>query len=125
MANAGASKTAMVGDIVSFDGSASSDPEGAMLTFAWDFGDGGTGSGAQPIHQYNKAGQYAVSLVVSDGKDINTAYVTVIVQEKSGFTLGGNTLLYVALGVVALILIVIIIVMLSRGKRPPRIYSSR
>ncbi|MDJ0807552.1 MAG: PKD domain-containing protein [Gammaproteobacteria bacterium] len=55
------------GVALSFDGSGSFDPDGGAITdYAWDFGDGNTGSGAQPSHTYASAGTYTVSLVVTD-----------------------------------------------------------
>jgi PKD repeat protein len=51
---------------VSFDGSGSSDPDGRVVSYAWSFGDGSTGVGATPVHQYAVAGQYDVSLTVTD-----------------------------------------------------------
>ena len=38
---------------VRFDASRSVDPEGAPLTFEWDFGDGGTSTKPSPVHQYS------------------------------------------------------------------------
>ncbi len=55
------------GAAVSFDGRASSDPDGNPLTFAWDFGDGSAGAGALVTHTYADNGSYAVVLTVSDG----------------------------------------------------------
>jgi PKD repeat protein len=52
---------------ISFDGSQSSDPDGDLLTFSWDFGDGNTDTGAAPSHTYTSAGDYTVSLTVDDG----------------------------------------------------------
>ena len=37
---------------VTFDGSASSGPDGTIASYAWDFGDGQTGTGATPSHAY-------------------------------------------------------------------------
>jgi len=51
---------------VSFDGSASFDPDGTIVGYAWDFGDGSTGSGAIPSHSYSVAGIYSVKLNVTD-----------------------------------------------------------
>jgi glucose/arabinose dehydrogenase len=51
---------------VSFDGSASSDPDGDALRYAWDFGDGTTGEGVTAQHEYTVKGTYSVVLTVSD-----------------------------------------------------------
>lgn len=48
------------------DGSASSDPDGAISTYAWAFGDGGTATGATATHAYVAAGTYQVTLTVTD-----------------------------------------------------------
>ncbi|MBT2899700.1 S8 family serine peptidase, partial [Streptomyces sp. McG3] len=49
-----------------FDASGSTDPDGSIVSYAWDFGDGAKGEGAQPSHTYTKAGTYAVKLTVTD-----------------------------------------------------------
>jgi len=54
-----------VGRPVNFDASASSEP-GSTLNYAWNFGDGTTGTGVNPSHSYSTAGNYTVSLTVSD-----------------------------------------------------------
>src|SRR5213593_1678500 len=46
--------------------SASFDPDGDPLTYAWDFGDGSTASGPTPVHAYLAAGNFAVTLMVTD-----------------------------------------------------------
>jgi PKD repeat protein len=65
--SAPASPTA--GQAVSFDGTASSDSDGTISSYSWDFGDGATGSGATPSHTYATAGTYAVKLTVTDNDD--------------------------------------------------------
>jgi len=54
------------GESVSFDASASSDPNGEITSFAWDFGDKTTGKGQKTSHIYVESGKYMVSLVVTD-----------------------------------------------------------
>lgn len=51
---------------VTFDGTASQPPPGGTITgYAWEFGDGATGTGAGPTHDYNLAGSYSVRLTVT------------------------------------------------------------
>jgi len=55
-----------VGQLIQFDGSGSSDPDGNGLTYSWAFGDGNAGTGPMPGHAYALAGTYLVTLVVTD-----------------------------------------------------------
>ena len=56
VANAGGPYTGTAGTAVSFSGASSSDPQGEALTYAWNFGDNGTGTGVSPTHTYAAAG---------------------------------------------------------------------
>ena len=49
-----------------FDASASTDSDGTITGYAWDFGDGVTDVGVEPIHTYAAAGTYTVTLTVTD-----------------------------------------------------------
>ncbi len=51
---------------VAYDGTASTDPDGAVAGYAWDFGDRSTGTGTTPGHTYAAAGTYPVVLTVTD-----------------------------------------------------------
>ena len=81
LANAGGPYSGEPGTTVSVDGSGSSDPDSDSLTYAWDFGDGGTATGITPSHIYTSAGQFTVALTVDDGhggsqKATTTATIT-------------------------------------------------
>ncbi|HVQ86813.1 MAG TPA: PKD domain-containing protein [Actinomycetes bacterium] len=52
----------------SFNGSTSSDPDGSIVDYAWNFGDTGTGSGQQAAHTFAAGGTYPVSLKVTDNR---------------------------------------------------------
>ena len=59
-----------VEQLLSFDASGSSDPDGDPLTYSWDFGDGMTAEFTFPraTHRYTAPGNYLVRVTVSDGK---------------------------------------------------------
>jgi PKD repeat protein len=52
--------------VASFDGTTSSDPDGTIASYAWDFGDGDSGTGPSPLHPYVDPGTYDVILTVTD-----------------------------------------------------------
>ncbi len=64
-----------------FDASGSSDPDGTLTGYDWDFGDGDTASGATPAaHTFPGAGSYEVALTVTDNEgatDVRTVTVEV------------------------------------------------
>jgi PKD repeat protein len=51
---------------VSFSGTASYDPDGTIVDYAWDFGDGSTANGPTQFHTYNAPGIYTALLRVTD-----------------------------------------------------------
>jgi PKD repeat protein len=53
---------------VSFDGSQSSDPDGSIVQYNWNFGDGTTATGATTQHTYSETKAYTVSLLVTDNQ---------------------------------------------------------
>jgi PKD repeat protein len=42
--------------------------EGGPWTFAWDFGDGNKSTDQNPVHTYDKVGEYTATLTVTDSK---------------------------------------------------------
>lgn len=78
VASAGEDITVCAGEVVRFNGSGSSDPEGGFLRYTWDFGDGTGADGINPTKIYKIGGSYLVRLKVEDdsGLPCNTTYVT-------------------------------------------------
>lgn len=70
------------------DGSASTDQDGTVLDWAWDFGDGTTGSGETTQHSWESAGTRTVRLTVTDDEGATgTVEHPVTVVEASDATL--------------------------------------
>lgn len=66
VADANGPYSGTLNDPVSFDGTGSSDPDGTIVAYDWNFGDGTTGTGATPSHTYGSTGTYNVTLTVTD-----------------------------------------------------------
>jgi PKD repeat protein len=69
-----------------FDGVTSTDPDGSIVSYAWDFAGEDTGSGQQAAHTFAAAGTYPVTLTVTDnrtGTDTFTTDVTVTPVDSS------------------------------------------
>lgn len=97
--------SAMIGEVLSFDGSASSDPDGDGLTYMWDFGDGSASALESPQYAYTRNGAFAVTLTVEDtGGLTSQTYIVVSVgtppkaemlspAEGATFSVGENLIL--------------------------------
>jgi len=72
------------GESVAFDGSASSDPDGDIARFFWDFGDGRTSEGAIVNHTFPHPGQFVVMLTVTDGAGAEAKATRVVTVEECG-----------------------------------------
>ena len=66
VAVAGGNRESCGGGIVVFDGSKSHDPEGGLLRYHWDFGDGTGADIVNPTKTYVHGGAYSVTLTVED-----------------------------------------------------------
>src|SRR5438128_341893 len=89
-ANPGGPYSGTVGTAVPFNGSGSYDPDGTISNYAWNFGDGGTGSGATPTHTYSSAGTYTATLTVTDNAGATgSANATVIISAGGSGSLNG------------------------------------
>lgn len=54
------------GAAITFDASGSSDPDGNIIEYKWDFGDGGSGNGENVSHVFASDGTYPIVLTVVD-----------------------------------------------------------
>jgi PKD repeat protein len=59
------------GQEVVLDGSASTDRDGTIIAYEWDFGDGSQGSGRQIKHRYSASGRYRAVLTVRDNSGVS------------------------------------------------------
>lgn len=75
-----------------FDATASSDSDGTVDSYSWDFGDGNSATGATPSHAFSAGGTFSVVLTVTDNEgatDTSTQSVTVV--DPNGPVTGGFT----------------------------------
>jgi PKD repeat protein len=74
--------TGTEGVLIIFNGSGSYDPDGSIVSYAWDFGDGNTATGKTPTHTYAQNGTFTVKLKVTDNDGaINTSTTTAIIAD--------------------------------------------
>jgi subtilisin family serine protease len=99
VANPGDGYAGNKGVAVQFNGSASNDPNGKAITFAWNFGDPASASNTStemnPSHTYMKAGDYTVTLTVTDAANLSTttARTAVIPNIVPAISFAGATIL--------------------------------
>ena len=77
---------------VSTDGSASSDADGTISSYQWNFGNGQTGIGPQASQTYTEAGTFTISLTVTDddGASTTTSRSVTASAAASTFSLSGT-----------------------------------
>ena len=83
--------TPLVGDVVTFNGSGSYDPDGSIASYAWDFGDGSSAAGSVATHSYSTYGVVYVTLVVTDFDNLTgsqTVSIRVLASPAASFAFG-------------------------------------
>lgn len=74
---------------IQFDGSGTIDPDGDETVYAWEFGDGGTATGAVAEHAYARPGLFTATLRVTDAKGAEVSRQTQVTVNPAGdFGLG-------------------------------------
>ena len=98
VAQANGPYSVMLGNALQFNSNGSTDADGTITGYQWDFGDGNSSTLANPSHTYASAGSYTAKLTVTDnlgGEGLSQA--TVEINGGSGLTLpntcstGGST----------------------------------
>lgn len=74
---------------VSFDAEASTDADGTIVAYQWDFGDGAVGSGVLASHVYHNAGTFRATLTVRDD-DGASAQAGVDIEVEPSYSLSGT-----------------------------------
>ena len=74
----------ITGTVATFNGGASSDPDGSIVSYLWSFGDGATGSGLTASHIYASPGTYTVRLTVADNDGGSDTELQAIVVQTVG-----------------------------------------
>jgi PKD repeat protein len=90
---------------IAFDGSGSTDPEGAIATYQWNFGDGMTASGVSTVHVYAEEGVYTAVLTVTDSagaKGNSSVVITVSAKAPEALIAPSNLVARVSLKTVTL-----------------------
>jgi len=77
-----------VGDEVSFDPSNSQDPDGTIVKYEWNFGDGSSPDSSKfPTHTYASAQTFTVTLTVTDNATVTNSTTRQIAVAKTGSTI--------------------------------------
>ena len=74
--------------VFTFRSLGASDPDGNLLTYNWNFGDGTTGTGTVVTHTYSTAGTFSVELTVGDGMETSSTTGNVVVGTLTGLWRG-------------------------------------
>ncbi|MDH4396627.1 MAG: PKD domain-containing protein [Limnobacter sp.] len=72
---------------VNFSAAGSSDANGSIVSYDWDFGDGTTGTGATVSKTYNAAGDFTAALVVTDNGGLRSGQSTTAIKTTSPVTI--------------------------------------
>jgi PKD repeat protein len=78
IAEAGSDQRITLGQTINFNSSFSFDPDGQIISYYWDFGDGEDSDEANPAYTYHEPGQFTVTLTVIDDSGTSVSDQVVI-----------------------------------------------
>lgn len=91
ISNPGGPYSEYVNTTITFDGSLCSDPDGTIVNYTWDFGDGTIARGSPIEHVYTIPDNYTITLTVTDNnqsKVVGSTYIQVLSYSNGNH---GNT----------------------------------
>ncbi len=100
-----------------FDASGMYDSDGVIVSYLWDFGDGTTGEGKNPVHTYQFPGHYTVSLTVTDNDGLTFTLMQVVsiatasaaaVGNDNGFLETNSVVILLTIALVTVLMVLLI-----------------
>lgn len=86
--------TAVVNNAVNFSSAGSTDTDGTISSYSWDFGDGSSSAQANPTHTYTTVGNFTATLTVTDDKGATAqSSANVVIEDANGPVMCGATTL--------------------------------
>lgn len=80
----GSTTMALTSVSLTFNSTGTYDPDGTIVVYSWNYGDGSTGSGFTTSHSFTTAGTYTVTLTVTDNSGSTaSASLAVVIQDRS------------------------------------------
>jgi PKD repeat protein len=118
-------------EVINFTAMYSSDEDGTLVSYNWDFGDGATAEGMNVSHNFSKADSYTVELYVVDDDDGSSTVVSVTIKvtepyvppppppNGGGDDDKGRMLLFAGVGAVVIVIVVVLVVFLMMRRKGP------
>jgi PKD repeat protein len=96
--------------------SSSSDPDGNIISYFWDFDDGTNSTESDPVHIFEDEGIYNVKLTVYDGQYWDSDSITVIVEKPKAAEEDLSNFVYGTLLFIFIVIFIIIIAFIRQMK---------
>lgn len=81
-ADAGGPYSGRVNTVINFNASASSDKDGMIVSYEWEFGDDKNGTGVKTTHTYSSPGEYYAILTVEDDDGLTSTRTVLVTITK-------------------------------------------